>query len=439
MNSPSGDPGLPDHKVTALSYLSRPLLAVLFLGFSSGLPLALTATTLGYWLADAHIDKTRIGLFGAAATPYALKFLWAPVMDGLRVPLLSKLLGRRRGWILLTQAGLLLALMLLAATQPEINPWMTALVALLVAFLSASQDIVIDAYRVERLTPQTQGQGAAMAQLGYQLGMIAAGFGALHLAARYGWQAAYFGMAGFMGIGIVTTLLAREPEVSAAEKPARDYMQWLRESVIAPFTDFMRHPDWLLILLFVVVYKLADAFLGRMTSPFFHDMHFAKDDIANIVKFYGTIATLAGIFAGGTLTGKFGALRVMLLAGLLHGVTNLLYVRQAQLGPDTDFLAMSIAVENFTGGVSSAAFVAYLSNLTTVHYTATQYALLSSLAAFGRTWLATPAGWVAEKVGWEWFFGLSAALALPGLVLLLLLHKRLTLKATSLPAAGTSG
>jgi len=432
----SGLPDDADQKPIWSSYFTPSLITVLFLGFASGLPLALTAATLGYWLADANIDKTAIGLFGAVATPYALKFLWAPMMDSLPVPMLTRAFGRRRGWILATQLALICAILFLAAARPDINPWMTALAALLVAFTSASQDIVIDAYRVERLTPKTQGQGAAMAQLGYQLGMIAAGFGALHLAGRLGWQGTYVAMAGFMGVGILTTIVCKEPETRGEGQVARNFPEWLRESVIAPFKDFMSHSSWWLVLLFIVVYKLADAFLGRMTSPFFHDMNFSKDDIANIVKFYGTIATLAGVFMGGALTRHYGALRIMFIAGLLHGLTNLLYVEQARLGANTDFLAFSIAVENFSGGVSSAAFVAYLSNLCNVHYTGTQYALLSSLAAFGRTWLATPAGWVAKHLGWEWFFTLSALLALPGLLLLVVLNKRLAM-ATSLPEAGT--
>lgn len=423
-------------KTDLRSYLTRPLITVLFLGFSSGLPFALTAATLGYWLAEVNVDKTTIGLFGAVATPYALKFLWAPVMDSLPLPLFTRLLGRRRGWIIATQLALMSAIFLLAFARPDINPWMTALAAVLVAFTSASQDIVIDAYRVERLTPETQGQGAAMAQLGYQLGMIIAGAGAFSLDKRLGWQATYCIMALLVNVGIITTLLCKEPDAPGdVTSRAHSFLAWFRASVIAPFADFMRHPDWLLILLFIVVYKFADAFLGRMVSPFLHDMHFDKDDIAAIVKFYGTIATILGVFTGGALTRRYGALRVMFLAGLLHAFTNLLYVEQARLGANTHFLAFSMAVENFTGGVSSAAFVAYLSNLCNVHYTGTQYALLSSLAAFGRTWLSTPAGWVAKHLGWEWFFGLSALLAIPGLMLVVVLDRRL--KATS-PRAGVT-
>jgi PAT family beta-lactamase induction signal transducer AmpG len=330
---------------------------------------------------------------------------------------------------LLTQLALAASIIFLALARPDINSWMTALAAVLVAFFSASQDIVIDAYRVERLTPETQGQGAAMAQCGYQFGIIAAGAGALHLAKHNGWQQTYFFMAMLVGIGIIATLLCKEPEAPLdAPSKARNFLTWIHTSVIAPFADFMRHPDWFIILLFIVVYKFADAFLGRMTSPFFHDMHFDKDDIATIVKFYGTIATLLGVFIGGILTRRFGSLRILFLVGLLHAFTNLLYVEQARLGANTNFLAFSMAIENFTGGISSAAFVAYLSNLCNVHYTATQYALLSSLAAFGRTWLATPAGWFAEKLGWEGFFAVSSLLALPGLILLIVLNRRLTLR-----------
>ncbi len=408
------------------SYLTWPLLCVLLLGFSSGLPLALTASTLTAWLFESHVDKSAIGLFAAVATPYTLKFLWSPLMDSLPVPLLTGWFGKRRGWILTTQIALIGALLLLAIAQPDINPWATAGVAVLVAFLSASQDIVIDAYRVDILTPQQQGQGAAMAQLGYRLGMIASSAGALHLAGTFGWQGTYVAMSGFMGIGILTTLFAREPYLPQDVPHGKpSFVQWFRESVIAPFADFMRHPSWWMILLFIIIYRLADAFIGGMTNPFLLDLGFKKEQIADIVKIYGTIATLVGTFVGGTLTARLGPLRLMFMAGLLHGVTNLFYVLQAQMGANIMVLALSTMVENFTGGIAAAGFVAYLSNLTNVHYTATQYALLSSLAAFGRTWLSTPAGWVAKQLGWSLFFGFSALLALPGLFLLIVLNKRL--------------
>ncbi|HTK83484.1 MAG TPA: MFS transporter [Patescibacteria group bacterium] len=409
-----------------MHYFTRPLLTVLFLGFSSGLPLALTASTLSAWLFEAHVDKTAIGLFAAVATPYSLKFLWSPFMDSLRFPLLTRLLGRRRGWILATQIALAAGLLLMAAASPMINPWLTALVAVLIAFLSASQDIVIDAYRVESLRPDEQGEGAAMIQLGYRLGMLASSAGALYLAVRVGWQATYCGMALLMGIGIATTLLMREPKIADESwQQAKGFTQWLRESVIAPLADFMRHPAWWQIFSFIVIYKLADAFIGGMTNPFLLEIGFQKDQIARIVKIYGTIATLAGTLAGGSLTMRFGALRVMFLAGILHAATNLCYVWQAHVGANPVVLEIGTSIENLTGGIAAAGFVAYLSNLCNVHYTATQYALLSSLSALGRTWFSTPAGYVAKHLGWSSFFTFSALLALPGLVLILLLNRRL--------------
>lgn len=425
------------HHITSSSYFTRQLFTILFFGFSSGLPLALTASTLAAWLFESHVDKAAIGLFAAVATPYTLKFLWSPVMDSMHVPLLSKLLGRRRSWILLTQIGLVVALLLLAVAEPDINPWVTASIAVLVAFLSASQDIVIDAYRVEILTPEEQGKGAAMAQLGYRLGMLASSAGALYCAAKLGWQGTYIAMACLMAANMITTILAPEPHISGKEHASATFALWLKNSVIAPFANFMTHPHWILILTFIVIYRLADAFIGGMTNPFLLDIGFRKEDIASIVKIYGTAATLIGTFAGGSITSRYGALRVMFLAGLLHGLTNLLYVVQAHVGADGTVLAISVAVENFTGGIAAAAFVAYLSNLCNVHYTATQYALLSSLAAFGRTWLSTPAGYVAKTLGWGGFFTLSALLALPGLILLLILNKKLSTP-TSLPAAATS-
>jgi PAT family beta-lactamase induction signal transducer AmpG len=408
-------------------YFTRPLLTVMALGFSSGLPLALTASTLSAWLSDAHVDKAAIGLFAAVGIPYSLKFLWSPLIDSLSFPVLTKRFGRRRGWMLATQAALAAALLLLAAASPVVNPWATAAAALLVAFLSASQDIVIDAYRIESLDAGQQGEGAAMIQLGYRLGMLVSSAGGLYLAAKIGWPAAYMAMAGFMGVGAVTVMLAPEPKTPRAKHP-KDFLRWLQESVIAPLKDFAHHPSWAYILGFIAIYKLADAFIGNMTNPFLLETGFKKEQIAAIVKVYGTGATLLGIFAGGSLTARLGALRVLFIAGLLHGCTNLCYVWQAYAGTDTTVLAIGTSLENFTGGVAASGFVAYLSNLCNVHYTATQYALMSSLAALARTLMSTPAGQAAKYLGWKCFFAASATLALPGLVLILLLERRLAAK-----------
>lgn len=409
------------HKSTL--YLQPRLLVVLALGFVSGLPLALTASTLTAWLADLKIDKTSIGLFASVATPYALKFLWAPLIDACPFPLLSKLLGRRRGWILATQIGLVISIMMLGLANPAISPWLTALAALIVAIFSASQDIVIDAYRVEILSEEEQKIGAGMVQFGYRFGMLASGAGALALADHVSWEMTYFIMAGLMAVGMLTILFAPEPEVSKEIKPS-SARYLLRDYVAAPFRDFMDNKYWLQILLFIMLYKLGDAFLGIMTNPFLIEIGFSKTQIAAVVKIYGLIATLLGLLAGSMLSLRIGTVKTLMICGLGHALTNLMFLVQARSGADINILALGISLENFSGGMTASAFVAFLSALCHSKYTATQYALLSSLAAMGRTWLTTSAGWTADKFGWEIFFIISVLLAVPGLVLLWWLSRK---------------
>jgi MFS transporter, PAT family, beta-lactamase induction signal transducer AmpG len=425
-------PYINTHRILKLwnIYFASPLLTILVLGFASGLPLTLTTSTLSAWLFESHVDIAAIGLFAVVGTPYTVKFLWAPIMDSGAVPVLSRLLGRRRGWLLPTQLLLMGSLALLALSRPMVDPLATAFAALLVAFASASQDIVVDAYRIERLSPEAQGQGAAMYQLGYRIGLLLSGAGGLFLAAYIGWQRTYFAMAAMTGVGVVMTLLAAEPNVpSSTWNVARPFLQRLRESTLEQFTDFTQHERWWLILLFIVVYPLADAFISAMTNPFLLSIGFSKTDIAGVVKIYGTIATFAGIFLGGTLTARFGIVRILFAAGCLHALANLPLALQAIVGSDTLLLAVNITAENFTGGIATVAFVACLSNLCNVNYTATQYALLSSLSAFGRTWLSAPAGFAEQLLGWERFFIFAALLAAPGLLLLLVLRTSLRLPA----------
>ncbi len=402
---------------------------VLLLGFSSGLPLALTAATLSAWLSEAKVDKTSIGLFAAVATPYALKFLWAPLIDAIPFPGLSRLFGRRRGWILATQIALILSVIALGFADPAISPVHTAMMALLVAMCSASQDIVIDAYRVEILKPEEQGIGAAMVQYGYRFGMLASGAGALALADVMSWTMTYMIMASLMGLGILTVLFAPEPEVSAQVTPPSP-KHWLRDTLIAPFADFATNKHWVAILLFIMLYKLGDAFLGVMTNPFLLEIGFTKTDIAAVVKLYGLIATLIGVFLGGIMIYPLGTVRTLFICGLGHALTNLMFLVQARVGADMHVLALGIFLENLSGGMTSAAFVAFLSGLCHARYTATQYALLSSLAAMGRTWLTTSAGWTADRFGWEVFFIISVLLAIPGLLLLWTLRDHATTKQT---------
>lgn len=393
------------------------------LGFFSGLPLALTASTLTAWLADSKVDRASIGLFAAIATPYALKFLWAPLLDGLRLPILTQRLGRRRSWLLLTQALLAAAIAAMAFTNPSINPWLTALVGVIIATLSATQDTVIDAYRVERLPKVEQGIGAAWATFGYRIGMLLSGAGALYLADQMGWQMTYNTMGVVMGMGCMVTIAMKEP-VSSKEGHDSRLTTFFRDYVVNPFRDFMTRSLWLAVLLFVILYKLGDAFMGTMFNPFLLDIGFTKTQIAQVVKFYGLIATILGTFAGGWLVGHAGMFRALILCGFTHMLTNLLLVLQAKIGADVHFLIYTVSLENFTGGMSTAAFIAYLSALCRVNYTATQYALLSSLAAFGRTWLSTPSGWLSQTVGWEMFFAIASLMAIPGMVLLWWIERR---------------
>ncbi len=395
------------------------------LGFFSGLPLALTASTLTAWLADAQVTRASIGLFAAIATPYALKFLWAPLLDGLRLPLLTARLGRRRGWLLITQALLAFTILAMASTNPAIDPWLTALVGVIIATLSATQDTVIDAYRVERLPAEEQGTGAAWATFGYRIGMLVSGAGALYLADRLGWHATYVMMAGVMAMGVVVTLMMREPQTAVVlREKAGGMIPFLHNYVVAPFRDFMTRPLWLQVLAFVVLYKLGDAFMGVMFNPFLLDIGFTKTQIAQVVKVYGLLATILGTFAGGWVFNRIGMYRSLILCGFGHMLTNLLLVVQAHLGANLHFLIFSISLENFSGGMSTAAFIAYLSALCRVNYTATQYALLSSLAAFGRTWLSTPSGALSVAVGWEIFFAISSLMAIPALLLLWWIERR---------------
>jgi PAT family beta-lactamase induction signal transducer AmpG len=404
------------------------LLLVFVLGFASGLPLLLTLSTLAIWLAEQGVTLTTIGLFAMVGTPYTLKFLWAPVVDRVPLPGLTRGLGRRRSWLVAIQAALIVAVIALGATRPAEAPWWTALGALLVAFLSASQDIVIDAYRIELVAEHEQGAAAAMTQLGYRVGLLASGAGALLLAEHVSWFAVYAAMAALLLIGVVATLMGPEPAVAAATDPeSPSFLARLRVAVVEPFAEFVRRQGpgaAAVVLAFILLYKLGDAFAGVMANPFYVQVGFSKSEIAAVTKVFGLAATLAGVFAGGVVVGRYGILRALLVCGLLQMVSNLMFAVQAVVGHDVRVLVATIGVENFSGGMGSAAFVAYLSVLCNVAYTATQYALFSSFMAVGRTLLASGSGWVAEHVDWASFFVLSTLLAAPGLLLLVWMMRR---------------
>jgi PAT family beta-lactamase induction signal transducer AmpG len=400
-------------------YRDPRMLAILLMGFASGLPLALTGATLAIWLKQSGITLTAIGLFAPVGIAYNLKFLWAPVMDRVPLPFLTARLGRRRSWALVIQLLLALAILALGTSRPDADLARVAACAIAVAFLSASQDIVIDAYRVELLTEDEQGAGAAATQLGYRIGMLASGAGALYLAQYFDWFAAYAAMAALIVASMGVIIATREP-------PVTDTMAtgpWLATTVIAPFADFMRHRAWLLILIFVVLYKFGDALAASMASPLYIDLGFKLTEIANVVKGFGVAASIAGIFLGGVAVYRWGLMRALLICGALQMVSNVMYLVQFWVGHDVAMLAATIATENVTGGMASAAFVAYLSSLCTPGFTATQYALLSAFAAIARTTLSASGGYFAQHLGWPVFFIGSTAACLPGLALLLYLMR----------------
>ena len=422
----------------AAVYRNPRVIAILFLGFSSGLPLALTGQTLSLWLKDEGLSLTAIGLFAAVGTPYALKFLWAPVMDKARIPGLTRLLGRRRSWLIVTQVALIAATLALGFSGPAANIGVTAMLAVAVAFASASQDIVVDAYRVEILEEHQFAAGAAAIVFGYRVGMLVSGAGALYLASAFAWPLVYAAMAVLVLVGVATVLLNPEPELrETSESIAREdevrvwlaqrphlsgpigaAVAWLYIAVVCPFAEFMARPAWVAILLFVILYKFGDSLAGVMTFPFLDDIGFTKIDIANVAKVFGFAATLAGLALGGALMAGLGLYRSLWICGVLQLVSNLMFAVQAMVGADITLLALTIGLENLAGGMGTAVFVAYLSSLCNVAYTATQYALLSSFMVVARTWLSSSGGALAEWLDWIGFFLLTTGAAVPGLMLL---------------------
>jgi len=428
-------------------YFEAPIIRLLFLGFSSGLPLALTASTLSIWLAESGVSKSTIGLFAALGVPYALKFLWAPLIDRLPLPLFTRFLGRRRGWILATQIALIAAIVALGLADPALDAGYVALLALIVSFCSASQDIVLDAYRVETLEERQLAAGAAVFVWGYRVAMLASGAGALYVASFAQWFVAYLVMAALMAVGVVTALLSPEPpENGRAETTAREHEvqaflaargiaaedwrartgAWIYVAVVSPFLEFLASRGWtaILVLAFVIFYKLGDSMAGVMTNPFLLEIGFTKIEIANVAKLYGFTATMVGLALGGWLLNAAGMVKSLWICGILQLASNLMFAVQAEVGADLTLLAGTIGFENLAGGMGTAIFIAYLSSLCNVAYTATQYALLSSLFAVPRTLISAGTGYVAEAVPWVDFFIYTALGALPGLLLLWWMTRR---------------
>lgn len=419
-------------------YRDRRILSILLLGFSSGLPRLLTLSTLAWWMSNVGVDLTTIGLFALVGLPYSLKFLWAPVADEVRFPVLTRALGRRRSWTLLTQAALMVAIVGLGATDPSVNAGATAAWAFAVSFASASQDIVVDAYRVESLEESQQGAGAAAIQLGYRLGMWVAGAGALALSTVLDWPAVYAVMAALVLIGVVTILMSPEPKPNSPAPPSEleqrglDFLlrrsHWPKKiaagaahfysRVVVPFLDLTRHHLWAAILLFVLLFKFGEALLGVMAFPFYNQIGFTAGEIAVVSKTFGVIVTLAGGLIGGLLVGKIGIVKTLILGGITQMLSNLMFAAQAAVGPDVSFLVLTITIENLSGGIASASFVAYLSSLCNIAYTASQYAFLSAIGTASLNVLSAAGGWVASQMDWVSFFIVTTFAAAPGLLVL---------------------
>lgn len=433
----SSDAPKPSWREAFAVYLQPRVLIVLFLGFSSGLPLALSGSTLLVWMRESGVDLGTIGLFALVGTPYTLKFIWAPLVDALHVPVLSRLFGRRRGWLVATQLLLIAAILLLALTDPARAPVFVALGALLVAAASATQDIVVDAFRVESLPENEQAAGMASYVAAYRIGMLISTAGVLFLVSAYettgvtratAWMWGYVTMAAMVLIGTVTALLATEPEASVRAEAATSgesaFTRVVRAAVGA-FSEFLGRKDALAALAFVVLFKFTDAFSGTMTAPFVIDLGFTRNDYAAIVKGVGLAATLIGGFAGGYLARRYSLVTSLWIGAVLQAVSNLAFAWLSTVGVNQWALALAISVENFTGAIGTVIFVAYLSALCqNPLHTATQYALLTALSAVGRTYLSAGAGYVAQATGWPLFFMISVAVAAPSLVLLAWLQRR---------------
>jgi PAT family beta-lactamase induction signal transducer AmpG len=443
-------PLAPGHPwLAALKVYAHPrVVGMLFLGFSAGLPLLLVLGTLSFWLSEAGIARATIGHLSWVGLAYGFKFLWSPLVDRMSLPILTKRLGKRRAWLLLSQVCIVLALLGMANTDPVVNLTHTVFFALAVAFASATQDIALDAYRIEAVEIEKQGAMAATYQAGYRIAMITAGAGALWIAAAFDpseatydfrpWQVAYTVMAALMVIGILTTLTIREPEkkvppdTAEREAHAREKFAaaglsgrllnataWFYSAVVSPFIDFIQHYKWqaLLILALISVYRISDVVMGVMSNPFYQEMGFTKDEVATVSKVYGVIMTILGAGLGGLLVLRIGVMRTLFLGAVLSAATNLLFVWLAGRGHDVGALVFTISADNLSAGIASSAFVAYLSGLVNQAYSATQYALFTSVMLLLPKFIAGFSGQFVDAWGWANFFTATAAIGIPVLLL----------------------
>ncbi|MGO4393907.1 MFS transporter [Variovorax sp. M-6] len=413
-------------------YLEPASLRMLALGFSAGLPLLLVLGTLSFRLREAGIDRSTIGFLSWVGLAYGFKWVWAPLVDRLPVPPFTTLLGRRRGWLLLAQLAVIAGLAGMAFNDPRDGLPPLVWCALLVAFGSATQDIALDAFRIESAATRKQAALAACYQTGYRLAMIWAGAGVLWVAAwaelpglagyqNGAWKTAYLVMAASMAVGVLTVLVSPEPVRAALPQP-KNAREWLSSVLIEPFADFIRRYRWqaVLILSLIAVYRISDVVMGIMANPFYVDMGFTKDEVATVSKIYGVVMTLVGAFVGGVLSMKLGVMRVLMLGAVLSAASNLLFAGLASRGHDLTALVLVVSADNLAGGIASAAFIAYLSSLTNISYSATQYALFSSLMLLLPKFIAGYSGVFVDNFGYSAFFIGTAVLGVPVLLLVAL-------------------
>jgi len=429
-------------------YFDWRILVIFCLGISSGLPQGvILGDPMSAMLSENGISKSTIGFFALLSLPYGLKFLWAPFIDKARLPILSAVFGRRRSWALVSQSLLLGAMAAVGFFDPQIDLWWIGFFTFIVAFASASQDIVIDAYRIEILDDHMLAAGSASIMGGWRLGQFGGGAAGLIMADFLPWATTFAILACIIAVGICAILFSKEPRAiksdttSALEDATHHHVHklaflgprlqktlaWLFEAMVLPFIEFFQRiglKDGLLVLGFILLYKFGDQILSLMQTPFFLEIGFSKSEIAGIKKIFGFNAILVGSFLGGIVLAYFGFLKGLLVAGLLMAGSNLVFALQALIGPELWMLTVTVAVENITTGIGTVAFVAYLSHLCNVSYTATQYALLTSLMGLSRVVMSSVSGVIADHTDWVNFFLITTVLALPGLLLLLWIMRK---------------
>lgn len=405
-------------------YFSRKMLIIAALGYGSGIPFTLIFVTYTFNLAENGVNLKDIGLFGLAGLPFTIKFLWSPLVDGFKLPFLNRL-GQRRSWLILSQVALGLIICKFGFLNPNSEMIEIVYLAIILSFVSATYDIAYDAIRVELLSYDKQGAGAGVAIIGYRVGMLISGGLALFLADIYSWKISFFIIGISFILCVIATLFCKEPQKDLGEVVGQEStIKWIKMFVLEPFIQFVnQHKNWLVIILFVILYKIGDALLGKMVNPFYQQMGYTKSEVALIIKVFGFAVTIIGGLIGGWAVYKLGILKSLLIFGILQSVSNLAYVWLAFAGHNPTVLTIVIVIENITGAMGTAAFTAYLSSLCNIRFTATQYALLTSFMSLGRWLTNAPSGYLVDKtnglgISWEMYFIITVVISIPGLILI---------------------